>query len=852
MAERVGGPGRVTPELYRLVGRDLTRLAPTGLRLGSFVGRDRELALLIDRAHQAVGGTGHAITVIGEPGVGKSRLIVELGRALALEGIQCWEGRCAAHGSSVPYLPLVDLLRRTWALDDDGSPTDVAATLRRRLGDLGLDAATHAPVLLGLLGIADGAEVLRELTPEAVRGRTFAALRSVVLAAARGRLVLLIEDVHWSDRTSEAFLAELVEGLPASPLLLVTTTRPGHAVPWLDRSSASQLGLPPLDPDESRRVVRVALGEQDVESGVLDQIAARGEGNAFFLEELALAVANPASRELGTAIPATIGDALDARMDRLPVGSRSTLQAASVLGRELSVQVLKALLPDVVGFQDAVRELVAREFLYEAPGSRLVFRHALTEEVAYRRLPAIERRRLHSAAGRLLESFYADRLVEIYDRLAHHYVRADEPAKAVEYLRRFGDLAARRYAVAEALEAYDQALEQARRLPDGPARDRATVEAVLGKSVPIMLLRGYVEIPALLEPYASLVHRLGDATLRSRYACLLAHAYSHLGDRSRADALSRLALGEAGDSTTAGMSQQILSLERFWTGQFREGVERGRAAVTLLTGGSEPFWLGFASWCEGLNAVALGDLSLALDVARRTEAIAATTGDPRNQSFGEWLRGWALALTGATTEAIEACQRALDLATDPVSRAVASQWLGFAHMEAGDPERAMPLLGHAVAAYPTFTSAALEGWAAAWLAEALAATHSGPEARRHAERAVAACRQVEFGFGAGLAQRALGRALLAEGNANAAAAELEGACGTLAAIGSRYELARAHFELARAHHARGEPDAAARSLAEAHRGFARLRVPHWTARTAALARLLGIGLDSEPAPGAMP
>jgi tetratricopeptide (TPR) repeat protein len=526
-----------------------------------------------------------------------------------------------------------------------------------------------------------------------------------------------------------------------------------------------------------------------------------------------------------------------------------------VLGREVPLAVLADGLWAQGRLVDHLRVLVRLEFLHEQEHGTYAFKHVLTQEVAYGRLSPPDRERLHAAAGRAYERLYAGRLHEAYDRLAHHFARTREHPAAIDYLTRLAERATRGYALEEALAALQEALNHAEALPEGEPRDRAIVQGLLEEGFPLMLLGRYAEVPRRLTPRASLVERVGDGAARARYHFLLAFAYSHLGDRRRAAAAGHRALEEAsrhGDRVAIGRSHMARSLECFWTGCFREGVTHGGQATAHLEE-SLDWSLGFAAWCLGLNAIALGDLELALTAARRTQEIGQTMGDRRHRSFGSWLAGWALALQGDTSAAIAMCEDALASVTDPVSQAVASQWLGYSQLEAGAAGHAVPLLEQAVDAFRTFRFTALEGWAAAWLGDALTLTGECHAASQRATDAIGLAERVQVPFGLGLAQRALGRALLGRGDLADAAVALTRARERFAAMEARYELARTCLDLATVASRLGDASGVAAHLSSAHDAFRKLSVPSWVERTEQLAHDAGvalavgtIGIDATP------
>jgi tetratricopeptide (TPR) repeat protein len=850
------GSGEPTARLYRLVGREPTGFGLGGRRLSPLVGRTHELDLLLERVRQIEGGHGHVVGVVGEPGIGKSRLSLELRGRLQDLGVPCLEGRCLSRGAAVPYLPMTDLLRHAWAIDEADRPEHQAAAVRSRLATLGLDPDHEAPYLLRVLGLEAGTEPLAALSPEGLKLGTFDALRRVLLAAARGtRLALLLEDLHWTDRSSEEFLLSLVDALPGAPILLVVTARPGYRPPWMDRSWASQLALPRLSTPDSVRLVQSVLRDRVADESTTRRLAAHGEGNPFFLEELAWAVAQGGGAELDAApIPATIEATLTARLDRLDEGPRRLLETAAVLGRAFPRAVLEPLWTGG-RLADHLRTLVALEFLHEQAPGTYAFKHALTQEVAYGRPAAAERARLHGAAGHAYETLYTGRLHEIIDRLAYHFSRTLEHAKAVRYLAEAADRAGEGYALSEAATLLAEAMRHAEQLPDPERRDRARVELATRHVWPLTFLGRLRELSALLGREEERVARLKDPGLAGPYYWALAMTYDHLCDRARARPTALRALEYArvaGDTKTMALAHYTLADEAFFAGRFAEGLRDAGEAIRLLEDTTEwfflgGFFLGYSNWILGVNAVAMGDFALAAQASAVASRVATRMGDLRVQCYAAWLDGWALALAGDAELGLARCQDAVQRAPDPVAGAAALHFLGAALIEAGRMDEAIAPLQEAAGRHSAAEFSALHGWDLALLSEAVGASGEPERAGRMATDALQCCDRSQFPLGIGLAYRALGRALLAQGDGAEAAAALGRAGETFAAIDARYELARTLLELARVAHLRGDPGAASAHLGEAHRLFTTLEVPYWAERTAALARELGVQLPGLPA-----
>ena len=658
--------------------------------LGSFIGREHEALVLDGLFARAAGGSGQAVTVVGEPGVGKSRLVYEATRALpaSSQPVTVLEGRCVSYGSLVPYLPLVDILRAYCGIGDSHAPEVARLAVANAVRDNGLPAGTTS-WLLKLTGVADEVPERDALSPEAIKARIFEALRGLLLkAAVRRPLVIVVEDVHWIDKTSEEFLSTLVGQLTAARILLIATSRPGYRPPWMDRSYVTQVTIAPLSASDSALLLASVAGDQRIDEGVSSVILQRGEGNPFFLEELARAVLTHG--EAAPTIPETVQGVLMARLDRLSELPKRLLQAASVIGREVPLGVLSRVWEGPAAIDADLAELCRQEFLYERPGADetvYVFKHALTQDVAYDSLLARSRRQLHLAAARALEAIHTERLDEACATLAYHYARTDLIDEAVVWLTRAAGQAARVYANAEAILHLDLAARRLQRLPEGADRDRRMLDVALGQAHSLYFLGRFRDSVDVLLPHAARVARLDDAALAAAYSFWLAHMFSRLGDQRHAAAHAHAAIEKAtraGDQATLGKAHGLLALEGHWSGGTADGITHGTKAIELLAPlVDQRWWLGMAHFYLAMNHLLTGDYTLALGQAEQADAVGKQIGDPRLQTYAGFTTGLIEIERGASAAAVEVTQRSLELAPDRVSRAYASMFLAYALLESG-------------------------------------------------------------------------------------------------------------------------------------------------------------------------
>ena len=318
---------------------------------------------------------------------------------------------------------------------------------------------------------------------------------------------MVIEDAHWIDRTSEEFLTELVDELPSVPVLLLATYRPGYNPPWLGKSYVTQIALRPLSREAGEQIVAAILGDAN---DATERIVGRGEGNPFFLEELARAARQETAGRPDGSIPTTVQDVLAARIDGLDAGDKSAVQVASVLGREFSLDLIESVWDGDGALLPALNELKRREFLHEQHGGTeraFVFKHALTRDVAYDGLLEERRRSLHARAGAAVERSSAGRLHEKYELLAFHYSRSSERERAADYLELANRKASAQHAMEEALGYFYEALAILEDLPDSEENRRRRLTLVLDQTAGFHYLNRHEEY-----------HSCFSATSRSRWS----------------------------------------------------------------------------------------------------------------------------------------------------------------------------------------------------------------------------------------------------------------------------------------------------------------------------------------------
>jgi DNA-binding NtrC family response regulator/tetratricopeptide (TPR) repeat protein len=847
----------------RLQGLTRTELAPGGV-LTAFVGRQPELALLQSRLELATQGHGQAVGIVGEPGIGKSRLLFEFHQRC--RGLAILSGACVSYGSAIPYLPIAALVRDACGLSGTEPGATVEARVRARCEALGLgdDSSLH---LLRLL-LPSKAPAAPSAPPEIVRADTFEAVRRLVLGTARDGqpVVVSVEDVHWIDATSEALLESLAEALGGTTVLLVTTYRAGYRPPWMNTSYATQVALPPLSCDDSRQVVRAIARDHPVSESVTEKLLVRAEGNPFFLEELSrvtLVAGTPA-------VPDTVQAVLQARIDRLSHVPRQLLQTAAVIGREVPRALLQAT-GQAAESLAGLDELKHSEFLYErssTSGPVYVFKHALTQEVAYASLPSERQRVLHRAVGRALETGGgSDEL------LAYHFLRAHEWSAALPHLLKAGERAAQALSTREALGFYDEAATVADRL--GAAVEPGTWLTIHEARASLYnALSDFHRAHAEGARAVAMAQRVGDPIREGEALVAMAWASMFLVDFPRAIDEARRALDvatAAGIPNVAAGAHSAIGTVQVVTGQLEECRESiGRALAfertpdtashqgfALLVAGELHHWAGdYAGaltwleeavrvareslellpflegmWFKGLALGGRGDFAGALCQFDEAEALCVKIGDEVYHHRILNSRGWLAAEQGDLPQALEWNRRGAEAARrrgDAETTSNAELNLADCFVATGDYGLAHELLSGVRRRVEDPATSAWMQWRyrthlATSLGELALARGEHVEAREHAARCLEQAGRYNSRKYLVRGYRLVGDIALASRRPREAEEPLRHALALAEAIGNPTQLWKAHVSSRRLYRALGRPDAADAAQAAARAVAERIR-----------------------------
>jgi class 3 adenylate cyclase/tetratricopeptide (TPR) repeat protein len=767
------GVGSVRSRFQAAATRGLTRL----------VGRDAELEALAIGLARTRDGHGQAIAVVGEPGVGKSRLFWEFINAprlpssragslgvRILEGWLVLEASSVSYGKATPYLPVIGLLRTYFQLSDRD---DVRAIGEKVTGKvLTLDRALEPclPALLTLLDAPPDDPAWQVLEPSQRRQQTLDAVRRLLVRESRIQpLLLVFEDLHWIDGETQAVVDGLVESLPTARILLLVNYRPEYSHGWGRKTYYVQLRLDPLPREDASVLLSALLGDDATLELVKALLVERTEGNPFFLEESVRTLVETGALTgergryrstgalRGIQIPATVQAVLATRIDRLPPEDKRLLQSAAVIGKDVPLALLQAI--SEVGeepLRAGLTRLQATEFLYEAalfPDLEYTFKHALTLEVAYASLLQGQRRALHARIVGAVEVMWSDRLAEQVERLAGHAFRGELWNKALAYGREAGGKAARRSAYREALGALERAREALSHLPEGPE----TLEHGIDLRLDFLdVLNALGDLPRMLDLLAE-AERLAEALNdRPRLARVLSYAnrcFWWLGEHEPALAAGERALEIArtlADTSLEAAANYHLGLSCMFAGDYRRGVNLYRRSSEILRGRLESERLGMPAlpgvisrtWL-GYGLACLGDFVGGTAMATEAVRVAEAAGHPYSIAVAIQGVGFTYVVQGDLPRALHWLERAIDIVRAggfAVLRVLSETFLGRALSLAGRHSEALAMLEDGGAYAESIQLKAVHALNLAWLADANRRAGRIADAMAMIERAMHATR----------------------------------------------------------------------------------------------------------------
>jgi class 3 adenylate cyclase/tetratricopeptide (TPR) repeat protein len=818
-----------------------------------FVGRSEEMHILESALEQAFAGQGEVIGIVGEAGVGKSRLCHEFAERHRAKGTPVYHVAGQAHTKSVPLWAVLQFLRGYFEISERDSDRTARERIAGKLVLLDESFADDLPLIFDFFAVPDPLRPPPRMDPDARQRQILGVMKRLTRAeSARQPGIVVFEDLHWLDPASEAFLANRVEAVQGTQSLTVLNFRPEYRAAWMSRSYYRQIALSPLSPEAIEQMLAELLGSDPSLEGLSELIRERTQGNPFFIEEVVqgLVEAGSLEGERGAyrlvrpveeaAVPASVQAVLAARIDRLGQREKAVLQAAAVIGKEFSQPVLGRVVDlDPAELEDALRSLVAGEFVYEQelyPEALYAFRHPLTQEVAYRSQLGDRRSAVHAAVARAIADHYPERLDERSALLAQHWEAAGETLEAARWHARAGAWSGSADPT-QALRHWRKVRELADKLPE------SAETVALGVEARIFLLQygwrlgiSHEETEAVFGEAERMTSKAGD--VRSRALLLLAYGVVtglNEGNVHEWSRLARQAVAIAEESGDAGLyvAAATTSYAPYLIGEYREALAVCDRAIELA-GGDPTVGAGILTgcpyaWChtnKGGILIELGELELAQGLVEQGRNLAREHDDIEAVGFSHNWSALHAFFLGEPEAVLGHSQQALEIAErtgSSFSRAWAWFLLGFAERWRGEWRPAIEAIERSLAiATEGRTAHERDAWRLALLGESYLGLGDLQRARELVAEALEIARARGHRPDEIHASLALGRVLL--GSADPAArADIE------AALARALELARetggkafeplVHVELAELARQSGDEEGRQRELREAHRLF---------------------------------
>jgi class 3 adenylate cyclase/tetratricopeptide (TPR) repeat protein len=760
--------------------------------LTRFVGRKNSMAALVKACDKVHSGSGQVVAIVGEAGVGKSRLLMEFKNQLSQSEYTYLEGRCLHYGGSMPYLPMLDILRSYFDIKGDDLEHIIKEKMSERVLELDERLKAILPSFQEILSLKVEDEAYLNLEPGQKKERTFEAFRNLFVQESQTKtLVLAIEDLHWIDKTSEEYLDYLIGWLANAKILLVLLYRPEYTHQWGSKSFYNRIGLDQLTARSSTELVQAILEGGQVTPDLRELILGRASGNPLYMEELTQTLLENgsiqkkgnqyvlSSKASEILIPDTIHGIISARMDRLEDNLKRIMQVASVIGRDFAFRILQAITGSREELKAYLLNLQGLEFIYEKrlfPELEYIFKHALIQEVAYNSLLQKRRQEIHEKIGKAIEQIYKNRLEEFYEMLAYHYLKAANHMKAYQYLIKAGDAAARLYAYAESRLHYAMALEAIAHLPDTEDNHRRRVDTLIKQAGSSWRADPLEQNLSRLIEAERLAKELpspdgtpkGDQLRLARIHYWIGRVYYVSNKMPEAIGYFNQVLEEAGDLdepellVTPSLTIGAIMLVQ---GQLDKAMTvLSRAIVVSEQMGKWP------EWCRavGYNGIAMamsGDCAAGVAEVQRAIARAKEISSLAEISMTTVYLSVASIFAGDLPQAIEAGRRAVEAGEESKERiyvCLGNAWKGWAESRSGDFEAAKVSMARSLIVQDELGGQVIAAdWIAAINAEVAFGIGRIEEALRLAEQAIGIAQKMDGIFAEGLARQVQGQALAA-------------------------------------------------------------------------------------------
>ena len=530
--------------------------------LTPFVGRKHELTVLLEYIEKVKKGKGQVMLISSEAGTGKSRLLLEFKKAIHGHEVNWLEGRCISFGQNISYLPFIDIIRNTFRVEEDDKNDDINERIEEKIAQWDRPSKDYVPYLKFLMHVDPGDSGVVKMDPMERRVGIIDGLRTIFIEESRERpLVVVVEDLHWIDEPSESALKALVDVVATVPVLLILTYRPDYNHVFGERTFFSRLSLGNLHPEEGAELATGMLQVSDLPEDLHQFITRKGEGNPFYIEEVifSLLESGVLKKTNGTftlqrpvdqiRVPDTIHEVILSRIDRLEHEAREAIQLASVIGREFTYRLLDRISDEEVKLEERLEELKVLELIHHKeyfPELSYMFKHALTQDVAYSTLLQQRRKVLHGIIGSAIEKLYWERLAEHYEVLAYHYFEGEVWEKAFEYSLKSAKKSVAAFANQDALTYFDRALKAYEMMEN--TSEEMLIDIYSGRAELYLAMTEFKNAVDNYNILREIGHSIGNYSMEGLALAGAAMAYVWAHDLVKAESVAKEALTLA-DST---------------------------------------------------------------------------------------------------------------------------------------------------------------------------------------------------------------------------------------------------------------------------------------------------------------
>jgi class 3 adenylate cyclase/tetratricopeptide (TPR) repeat protein len=824
---------------------DKTRLEISKERgFTKFIGREREIEILRDTFIRSKDGLGQVVTIVGDAGIGKSRLLYEFSKLIEDENFLYLEGRCISYGKSISYLPVLDIIKKRFRVDKLDTERTVRKKIEKGIVDIDPNLKGGIPFLYDILSIETDAPIIKTLDVRDKRKRTIDTIKNIILADSTLRpLVVVVENLHWIDGASEELITFVIDNIPSSNIMLILTSRPGYRVRWGEKSYHIQLAPSRLSNGEVEEMIGSILNTTNVTNALSRLVTDKADGIPFYAEEVIKSFTEAGiiveaedgydvSKGLSEMdVPETIQDIIMARIDRLEEILKVTIQHASVIGKEFSYKMLKELMETGDQLQDYLTKLKALELIYERslfPDLEYRFKHSLTQEVAYNSLLIKRRRELHGRIGEIVEDLYGDKLEENYELLAYHYGRSPRDEKAVNYMIRAGDKSAKIYSTEDAIGYYEDALKRLDNIPDNRTNKEKKVDIFIKQAKVIRLMGRFKEHIKTLEKNLPIVEELGDKNRLAEYYFKMGFYYSVMGDLDNAVKFctNSIELAEAtGNERIMGLALPRLGVCYWYKGEPNKGIPFVRKAITIMEKLGDQYWLARSYQIVGCLYWMLGEWDKSIECMQKLLERSKEVSDVNLLSLAYWSLAWPHLGKGEFDVAINYCKKCLDISPTPVFAVFGTGYMGYGYYKKGELNKAMSYLEKAVQQANDFGLGHQQTEFSLYLAETHLSNNNKDQALEIINKALGTIRQSGYKYWEGAYYRVLGE-LYDNTEFERAKKHFEDSIRILKKVGAKNELAKSYLSLGGLYQEKGEKDKARKYATQALQIFEKLGTLH--------------------------